>query len=228
MKQVMWIKICGITNVEDAEMVAQSGATAIGLNFYAPSKRFVSTTVACEIRQLLGDRIELVGVFVNSSAEEVAEIAREIPLDTVQFHGDESTETIVRFHEVAGEVGIIRAFRVPPDGFDAVDEVLGELQQANVPLKAVLLDAYKPGEYGGTGHQIAPELVRHWIDSDTTNRPPVVLAGGLTADNVAAAVTTAKPWGIDTASGVESRQGQKNAEKTATFVRQAKLASASS
>ena len=222
----MWIKICGITNTEDAEMVAQSGADAIGLNFYAPSKRFVAVGIASDIRKQLGNRVELVGVFVNSTSEEVAEIANLVSLNTVQFHGDESVEAIARFHKLAEHIAIIRAFRVAPDGFPEVDRAIRELVDAGVPLKAVLVDAYKPGEYGGTGHQIAPELVRDWLADGNAEsaRPPVVLAGGLTPENVAASVRIARPWGIDTASGVETSPGRKSELKTRLFVQDARAA----
>ncbi len=226
----MWIKICGITNTEDAEIVAQSGADAIGLNFYAPSKRFVTAGIASDIRKQLGNRVELVGVFVNSTAEEVARVANLVSLNTVQFHGDESVEAIVRFHKLAEHIAIIRAFRVAPDAFPEVDRAILELADAGVPLKAVLVDAYKPGEYGGTGHQIAPELVRDWFAGSIAEgkaesaRPPIILAGGLTPENVAASARIANQWGVDTASGVETSPGRKSELKTRLFVQEARAA----
>ena len=220
----MWIKICGITNTDDAEMVADSGADAIGLNFYAPSKRYIAIAIARDIRERLGRRTELVGVFVNSTAEKVAEIARIVSLDTVQFHGDESADMIADFQRLAGNnIGIIRAFRVGPNGFAAVDDALNELTDAGVQLKAVLLDAYMPGEYGGTGHQIAPHLARDWIKT-SINAPPVILAGGLTPENIQQAVSIAHPWGIDTASGVEVAPGEKCEKKLRLFVHRARSA----
>jgi len=224
MKTNMWIKICGITNTDDAKMVSESGADAIGLNFYAQSKRFVVTGIARDIRDQLDDRIELVGVFVNSTPQEVAAITEIVSLDTVQFHGEESADTIADFQKLAGDVNIIRAFRVGPDGFAAVDRALQELANAGITLRAVLLDAYKPGEYGGTGHQIAPELVRDWIKNSTATLPPVILAGGLNPENVKDAVSIARTWGIDTASGVEMEPGRKCSQKTPFFVSRARSA----
>ena len=214
----MWTKICGITNLTDAETVAASAADAIGLNFYAPSKRYVAPATAATIRELIGDRLEVVGVFVNSTAVEVAAVCHQVGLDTVQFHGDESTELIAEFHQLAPEIKIIRAYRVSPAGFADVENSLAALATARVPTKAILVDAYRPGEFGGTGHQVNPELVRDWT---APNRLPVILAGGLRPDNVAIAVNIAQPWGVDTASGVEIQPGVKSLAKIRAFVTEA-------
>lgn len=215
----MWTKICGITNLTDAETLAASAADAIGLNFYAPSKRYVAPATAAKIRELVGDRLEVVGVFVNSTAAEVAAICQQVGLDTVQFHGDESAQLIAEFHQLAQDIKIIRAYRVSPEGFSKVEQSLAELDAVGVPLKAVLVDAYKPGEFGGTGHQINPELVRDW---SSPKNVPVILAGGLRPDNVASAVEIAGPWGVDTASGVEIQPGVKSAAKIQEFVAEAR------
>lgn len=219
----MWTKICGITNLTDAETVAASNADAIGLNFFAPSKRYVSPAAATTIRELIGNRLEVVGVFVNSTVAEVAAICQQVGLDTVQFHGDETAELIAEFHQMAPKIKIIRAYRVSPDGFAAVESSLAALVALNVPIKAVLLDAYKPGEFGGTGHQVNPELVRDWT---APNALPVILAGGLRPDNVASAVRIAQPWGVDTASGVEHQPGVKSASRVHQFIAEAQSAAA--
>lgn len=219
----MWIKICGITNLNDAETVAASGADAVGLNFYAPSKRYVTPEVAATIRELIGQRIEIVGVFVNSSIENVVDIVRTVKLDTVQFHGDETAASIAEFHQLCPEVGIIRAYRVGVEGFAEVDESLREIQAAGVSLQAILIDAYMPGEFGGTGHQVNPQLVRDWAPP-TMTAWRIILAGGLRPDNVAAAARIASPWGVDTASGVEISPGLKCPVKVADFVNQLRQA----
>ena len=215
----MWIKICGITNLNDAETVAASSADAVGLNFYAPSRRFVTPEVAATLREFIGPRLQVVGVFVNSSAEEVSSIARTVKLDAVQFHGDETAAVIADFHHMCPDMGIIRAYRVGSEGFAAVDTSLAEIHAAGVPLQAVLIDAYMPGEFGGTGHQVNPQLVRDWIPP-TTVAERIILAGGLRPDNVSDAVKIAMPWGVDTASGVEISPGLKCPIKVADFVNQ--------
>ena len=150
----MWVKICGVTTPTDAKMVATSGADAVGLNFYAKSKRYVSQETAAQLRKEVGDSLEVVGVFVNSSADEVASIAQHVGLTAVQFHGDESVDTLLRFQEALPDVDIIRAFRIGADGPKVMLQQVREINDADVRLKAVLVDAYVPGQYGGTGHQV--------------------------------------------------------------------------
>lgn len=210
----MWVKICGVTTQADAKMVAESGADAIGLNFYPPSKRFVPVETAAMLRQTVGDGLEVVGVFVNLSADEVAKTAHAVDLRAVQFHGDESVDTLVQFHKLQPSIEIIRAFRVGPDGADAMTESVKQITNAGVPLKAVLVDAYVPGEYGGTGHRVQAD----WLMERQNELPPLILAGGLTPENVADAAAEFRPWGVDTASGVESAPGVKAAGKVTRFV----------
>ncbi|MEQ9409885.1 MAG: phosphoribosylanthranilate isomerase [Fuerstiella sp.] len=210
----MWIKICGVTLVEDAAMIATAGADAIGLNFYPRSRRFIDVRQAVEIRERVGDALDIVGVFVNSSLAEITEVCRQTALTAVQFHGDESATEIAAFHQASPGTAIIRAFRVGPAGTADVDAALLELTAAEVPLAAVLVDALVAGEYGGTGHLLDPELLQH----RSQDWPRLVLAGGLNPDTVADAVDRVQPWGVDTASGVETRPGVKCPLKVRQFV----------
>lgn len=218
----MWIKICGITTLADATFLASTDADACGLNFYSKSKRFVSTESAVQLRKCLGPNIEAVGVFVNSPPQEVADIAAAVSLDAVQFHGDETAADIAEFASLAPDVRIIRAFRIGDEGFAAVDASTHKLLDLKVPLHAVLVDAFHPDEYGGTGHRINPQAARNWIAN--WNGPNVILAGGLKPDNVVAAVSTINPWGIDVASGVESSPGIKSNSAVNELIRSARTA----
>jgi len=211
----MWIKICGVTSVDDAIMIATAGANAIGLNFYAKSKRYISPEAAREIRDAVADQMAVVGVFVNSSASEVADIAKQVGLNIVQFHGDESADLMADFHRLCPDVGIVRAFRVGIDGTAALQQSLDELTAADVPLTAILVDALVAGEYGGTGQQVDPQL----LQNRPTTWPPVILAGGLTPTTVSAAIQAVRPWGVDTASGVELSPGVKCPLQVQQFVR---------
>lgn len=232
----MWVKICGITSVDDAVMMAAAGADAIGLNFYPKSKRFVGVgfprpadgqNPECQpsplahakgIRDAVRGQLEVVGVFVNSAVGDVASTAVEVGLTAVQFHGDETPEQIAEFHQQCADVDIIRAFRIGRDGTDLMDGHLRELEERNVPLSAVLVDALVEGEYGGTGHTVNTDIIVPWMDGPGQSHR-LVLAGGLKPDNVAKAAEAVRPWGIDTASGVELSPGFKSPEKVKQFVR---------
>lgn len=209
-----WIKICGITTTDDALMIAESGATAIGLNFFPQSKRYISPATARPIRDAVADDIDVVGVFVNSSATKVAEIVEQVGLNVVQFHGDETPEAISQFQQACPDILVVRAFRVGDDGLGDVEQSIEDLRSAGVRLSAILLDAHVAGEYGGTGRQIDASL----LQQRPKGWPPLILAGGLTPVTVAAAQAAVAPWGIDTASGVEDSPGVKSREKVAAFV----------
>jgi phosphoribosylanthranilate isomerase len=205
------IKICGVTSVADAICVARAGADALGLNFCPTSPRQIDLSLAEEIVAELPAEIARVGVFVNSPAPEVERIARQLRLDYVQLHGDESPEYL---SQIAG-VPIIRAFRGMSD-FEEVAAYLAACRSLGHMPAAILVDAYQPGQYGGTGQ--SPD----WSAVDRA-RPawadlPLVLAGGLQPANVAAAIQRVRPTAVDTASGVESSPGRKSADRVAEFV----------
>lgn len=264
----MWVKICGVTEVANAGAVVEAGADAVGLNFYRPSKRFVHPATAgtgthgsleslsaSEFESLteharmicnaIADGVEVVGVFVNASANTVVKIVEAVGLTAVQFHGDESSDLIAAFHAACPAINIIRAFRIGKQGTSAMDAQLMELQELGVPVFAVLVDALVDGEFGGTGHRVDAAVLRESSvfnekrgrDSlvQSTRRavpvndsrplfsaPRLILAGGLTPDNVAGAVADVQPWGVDTASGVESTAGLKDVDLVRQFVTSAR------
>jgi phosphoribosylanthranilate isomerase len=206
------IKICGVTCVRDAMLVARSGADALGLNFYPSSRRYVTEDQAEQICHCLPAEIARVGVFVNASVGQMCDLAEHLRLDWLQLHGDESPEIIASL----APRRVLRAFRPSqPDWQQQIEYLEICRTQSSLP-GAVLIDAYDPREYGGTGKtadwstvpafqcQIAPI--------------PIVLAGGLRADNVGAAILAARPAAVDTASGVEFHPGRKDAERVQAFV----------
>ncbi|MCP4783190.1 MAG: phosphoribosylanthranilate isomerase [Fuerstiella sp.] len=233
----MWIKICGVTNVDDAEAIVDAGADAVGLNFFSRSKRFISADDANTICDAVNSKLDVVGVFVNSAADEVVDIVRHVQLTAVQFHGDETTASIAAVHEACPGTGIVRAFRLRAGGVVDVIQSIRELRQNGVPLAAVLVDAFVADEYGGTGHMVDAELFRDFRQQlscladaagSSENRvsplPRLILAGGLTPTTVVEAVNAVQPWGIDTASGVETRPGVKSSEKIRQFVHSVRTA----
>ncbi len=196
------IKICGITSVGDAQAAAEAGADAIGLMLWGPSKRFVTNTKAAEIVRSLPPFVSKVGVFVDATAEEVFRAVKEIGLDTVQLHGEETPEFCRQF----APLKVMKAFRVK----NAAS--LATLTDYNTD--AWLLDSYVAGEKGGTGAVFNWDLAVQAKDSGK----PIVLAGGLTPENIAEAVHEVWPYAVDVSSGVESAPGKKDAEMIRRFV----------
>jgi phosphoribosylanthranilate isomerase len=209
----MWIKICGITNCDDAATVVNSQADAIGLNFYPKSKRYVPRETARLIADEIQRRVELVGVFVNAPLADIAQLVQEVGLTAVQFHGDEQPEDIQQFQQLCPGTPVIRAFRVGPETAGFVEQ-LQKYEDLSTPLNSVLADAWSADEYGGTGQTVNSHLLAG--HSQLNSR--LILAGGLTAENVSEAIHAVRPWGVDTASGVESSPGIKSAALVKNFV----------
>ena len=203
------VKICGITNWSDAKTAIDAGADALGFNFYPPSPRAVTPAQAWEMIRKLPPFVEAVGVFVNWSAEAVGAIARALRLDAVQLHGDESRE-VVRACSTAHRV--IKGIRV---GHKFRPRVLKTYDGAS----AFLLDGFRPNVYGGSGKKFEWGLAR-----DAKKYGRVILAGGLTPENVAQAICEVEPYAVDVASGVESRPGKKDPSKVREFVREVEKA----
>lgn len=212
------IKICGITTVEDALAATAAGADAIGLNFYERSPRFVSVQRAQEIVAALPPQVAKVGVFVNSLAKGVRATWERACLSAVQLHGDENAE----FLQLLAGIPVIRAFRCKEATLDGVEAYLRLCEKLGSLPDGVLLDAHAPGSYGGTGQ------VLDWNAIQTERRKtlglPLILAGGLTPDNVAKAIELARPDAVDTASGVESAPGKKDPAMVQAFVAAASAA----
>jgi phosphoribosylanthranilate isomerase len=188
------VKICGVTDPANALAAVELGADYLGLNFYAGSPRFVETGRALEIASAVAGRVPLVGVFVNAPAAEIEEISGRVGLDFVQFSGDEEPGAVAPF---AGRA--IKAFRT--GGLPGREEIA-----AYGALWGVLIDAPHGSLYGGTGAAWDYGSVR----GDVPER--LFLAGGLGPDNVRRAVETARPWGVDVCSRVESAPGLKDVE----------------
>lgn len=206
------IKICGVTRVGDAVAAVDAGADAIGLNFYPPSPRSLDLETAATIAREVAARALVVGVFVNEAASRIGEIADAVGLAAIQLHGDEPAELL---GELPVGLPVIRAARVGPPGFDAQ---LAKFRDAPRQPDAWLVDApmSPAGEYGGTGRRADWGAVAR---EQTKLAPtPLVLAGGLTADNVAEAIHAVRPAGVDTASGVEASPGVKDAGRMRRFV----------
>lgn len=198
------VKICGITSVEDALEAVQAGADALGFVFYPPSPRNITPELAAEIIRHLPPFVTTVGLFVNEDSQRIEEIVARCGLDVVQLHGDEMPQQC-RFTGVR----VIKALRVR----DAES-----LKSAgDFPVSALLIDAWCEQAYGGTGQvgrwDLAAPLARQGV---------VVLAGGLTPDNVAQAITEVSPYAVDVSSGVESAPGVKSPALMRAFVQQAK------
>ncbi|MFO1022148.1 MAG: phosphoribosylanthranilate isomerase [Planctomycetales bacterium] len=214
--QTMWVKICGLRDLETAVETSRLGADAIGLNFYAPSPRAVSIDRAAEIVRELPGSTTPIGLFVNHPLAEVREIARQTGIKTLQLHGDEPAEYLAELTEF----NLIKAFRVRGGDLALVRETLQDYARVGIRLQACLLDAYQPGQYGGTGTTIP------WKDlaGELNSLPvPVILAGGLTPSNLRQAIETVQPWGVDTAGGVESAPGRKDLNLVREFIRAARL-----
>lgn len=215
-----WIKICGVRDVATALAVADLQPAAVGLNFYPPSVRFVADDVAREIATNLPTTMLSVGVFVNEPLAEVVRRVRHIPLSAVQFHGDESVAFLAEFSQKCPETPVIRAFRRGRLGLQPLAAEWHACQAAGVRIDAVLIDADAGGAYGGTGQTLPWEELR--AELDQWDGPPVILAGGLKPENVAEALRTTRPWGVDVASGVESAPGFKDLPAVARFIQAAR------
>lgn len=204
------VKICGITNLEDAEAATRLGAWAIGLNHHRPSPRYCPSDMAAEIGAALKRRCEVVGVFVNPTLDEVARAARDEQLTMVQLHGDEGPAFC---GEAARRTGckVIKALRVR----SAADLRAAEAYRTDLHL----LDAHGPGRRGGTGESFDWELV-----AARRSQVPLVLAGGLRPGNVADAIGLTRPYAVDVASGVEAAPGRKDHALLEAFFESARAA----
>jgi phosphoribosylanthranilate isomerase len=211
------VKICGLTRIEEAVACLRAGADLIGLNFHAGSARFVDLAQAREIVAAIAPPAQAVGIFVNRAAVEVAAIADQIGLTCIQLHGDEPPEDLA----VLDRFWIIRAFRLGCQ--KDIGAMIGYLERswhAGRSPDAVLVDANVPGCLGGAGTPVADEIL-----SQIPPLPRLILAGGLTPENVAERVARVRPWMVDVATGVESSPGRKDPSKVTAFIQAARTAS---
>jgi phosphoribosylanthranilate isomerase len=198
------VKICGITSLDDALVAVDAGADALGFVFYGKSPRYITPQSASRIIMALPPFVQTVGLFVNSESGIVNELADSCGLDLVQLHGDEPPDYCNLI-----ERRVIKALRVR--GRDSL-EIIGSYK-----VSGILLDAYSPDAYGGTGKSFNWDIAREVAD-----RFWIILAGGLTPDNVGEAVKSVRPYAVDVSSGVESAPGIKDSDKIREFIFRAK------
>lgn len=199
-------KICGITRIEDIHSAVHAGVDAIGFVFYAPSPRYVTFSQAQQLAHHIPAYVQLVGLFVNASSDKILQVLKNVPLDIVQFHGDESPE---QCHDIAKIVGRrwYKAIQVKPD-LDII-KIIKNYQHAGA--SAVLLDAWHPDLKGGTGHQF------DWSQFPKLDIP-LILAGGLKPDNIEEAIKTTGAYAVDVSGGVESAKGIKDQQLIEHFM----------
>jgi len=185
------VKVCGITNLDDAQAAVEAGATMLGLNFFAGSPRCVTPAIAASIAERLPPTVRTVGVFVNETRERVVAIAGKVGLRALQFHGDEDPAYCRAWPQT-----IIKALRVRDAG--------GAAAARAYDVDFILADAYLEGHLGGTGRRVALE----WLEGLNPQR--LIIAGGLTAENVAEVVRAVRPYAVDVASGIEQSPGKKD------------------
>lgn len=195
------IKICGITRRDDVQAAAQAGADSLGFVFYEPSPRNVSPATAAALVAATPAFVGTTGLFVNPSRALVEQVLATVPLDLLQFHGDETAEFCASFDR-----RWIKAVRVRQQG--DIEAAFEQFRGAG----GLLVDAWDPERYGGTGKRFNWSLI-------PDNRPmPLILAGGLASDNVASAVEQVRPWAVDVSGGVESSKGVKDRAKISDFI----------
>ena len=195
------VKICGITNIEDALNAIKYGADAIGLVFYASSPRFVTIAQAQEIVAAIPPFVSVVGLFVNATTAEIETVVSQVRIDIVQFHGDENAAECERIN-----LPYLKAIRVKND------TNLLQCQVEFSSAKALLLDTYSETAFGGTGHVFDWKLIPENLTK------PIILAGGLNAENVADAINQVQPYAVDVSGGVEISKGIKDVAKIAAFM----------
>ncbi|WP_331346931.1 phosphoribosylanthranilate isomerase [Cellvibrio sp. UBA7661] len=201
------VKICGITSIEDALVAVDAGADALGLVFYEASPRSVSISQARQIALAVGPFVVVTGLFVDADPEFVNAVLNDVPLQLLQFHGNESPDYCSFFHRP-----YIKALRMRPE-LDVVTSI-----DSYPNASGILLDAYRPGVPGGTGETF------EWTRVPAQSLKPIVLAGGLTPDNVGEAIRTVSVYGVDVSGGVELAPGKKDQSKVTSFINNARLA----
>jgi phosphoribosylanthranilate isomerase len=195
------VKICGITSVADALSAVEVGADAIGLVFYPSSPRAVSVEQARAIAAAVGPFVTVVGLFVDADEDYIREVMTKVSLHVLQFHGNESREFCEQFQR-----SYMKAVRMKPE-LNVAQEI-----DKYLSASAILLDAYRPGVPGGTGETF------DWARVPKESVRPIVLAGGLTSENIASAIRSTRVYGVDVSGGVESAPGQKDPHKVTQFI----------
>jgi phosphoribosylanthranilate isomerase len=220
MPSYLRVKICGVTDVADAVQAGLFGADAIGLNFYKGSPRCITPTKAQSIMQSLSLFVEPVGIFVSVDMRPDLKLISELRLRTIQLHEADENSSLIFLSNPFG-VRLISAFSVSEkNDLDRISHFMEKCEQNEWRLPAaILVDARVPGLFGGTGKTAPWKLL-----ADFPLRVPLILAGGLTPENVAEAVRIVRPHGVDVASGVEKSPGRKDADKMKRFIENAREA----
>ena len=213
-----WVKICGMTNMEDALVAVEAGADAVGFVFYEKSPRCVSVETAREIVSKLPESVEKVGVFVDSESERIREVVIGGGLTAVQLHGAVSLESVARDPRPVMESVAVRKVIVMDHGDELRDGGFIVGSRASEKMFAVLLDSRSNETAGGTGMKFDWEGARDMVRALNLH-VPVIIAGGLNPSNVSDAIKTFRSWGVDVVSGVEAAAGKKDPEKVRAFVR---------
>jgi phosphoribosylanthranilate isomerase len=211
------VKICGLTLEADIASAVQAGADAIGFVFYSGSKRYVTPARAAALRKLVPAFVDVVALFVNPDPAEVQAVIEHVGPELLQFHGDESVADCTRYN-----TRFLRAFRAGAPHL-ATPEQLSLACHEYADAAGWLFDSYSAG-YGGSGHGFDHALLST-VRSDVTSQP-IILSGGLNAQNVRSAIQSVRPWAIDVSSGVENAPGIKSAEKISAFMQEVRLADA--
>ncbi len=209
------IKICGMTNATDLRAAVAAGADAVGWNFCAHSSRYIQPSVAAELRSDIPQHVKSVGVFVNESVDRVRQIAELVSLDMVQLHGDELPGDV----ESLAPLVVYKAVRLGPGQVESIVEYVRSCADRR-PIDGLLVDAYVPGQFGGTGQTVDWGLVQQ-LGQQLQQWLPVsrlVLAGGLDPTNVENGIRATNVGAVDVASGVESSPGRKDALAMQQFV----------
>jgi phosphoribosylanthranilate isomerase len=213
------IKICGITTLDDARAACDAGADAIGLNFFSKSSRFVAPETARQIARALPSNLLKVGVFVNRSAADISQTVERVGLNCVQLHGAEQPDLI---GQLPAAVPIVRAWQSSRDKLETLVIHLALCRLSARMPDAILLDASSQRDFGGTGQVADWQAIVDY--RSVLGDIPLILAGGLTPENVAGAIAMVRPAGVDVASGVEREPGRKRASLMIDFVEAARAA----
>jgi len=211
-----WVKICATTNLRDAQASVAAGANALGFIF-APSTRRIEVETAAEIIVALPAGIEKIGVFVNETQEHVAEIAAQVGLTGVQLHGDEPAAQLPKYRRMLGGRRLIKTLQARELLAEGGDRILQSYLDMSGSLDAILLDSGVPSHRGGTGVPFDWEAALPLVQKIRAVLP-VIIAGGLTPENVGHAVRLFEPWGVDVVSGVERETGKKDEAKLRSFI----------
>ena len=217
-----WVKICGTTNLRDGQASVAAGANALGFIF-APSTRRIDVETTAKIIAALPAGIEKIGVFVNETPDRVAEIAAQAGLTGAQLHGDEPAAHLAEYRRKLGGLKLIKTLQASELLADEGDGRLQAYVDAGKSVDAILLDSGVPSHRGGTGVPFDWEPALPIVQKIKVVLP-VIIAGGLTAENVGQAIRLFEPWGVDVVSGVERATGTKNEAKLRSFVAAARRA----